>query len=116
MENWKHFGALLTGIAALLSASIPIASCIKEYKDNYIIQSSKVRNEVTVKRPVAIVSDSDGWVNLRRGPSIEAPIIIKIENGYKVYILDKINNWTKVETSLGDVGYIYSDRLIIQNE
>lgn len=116
MENWKHIGALLTGIAALITASIPIASYLKEFQDKHITNIGKIDTHSSVKRLKAIIHDKDGWVNLRKEPSINAPIIIKIENGYKVYIIEKINNWSKVETILGDIGYIYSDRLIVQNE
>ena len=107
MESWKHIGGLLTGIAALITAAIPIFS--------YINETSKANvdkiNQLTSHKQFALVNDPDGWVNLRVDPNASSSIIRKIENGYRVEILDRQGNWLKIKTSLDEIGFIYYDRL-----
>lgn len=104
-ENIKHFGAILTGIAAIITASIPIFSYLKEDK------KENIQNEIKIQKNFAYIDDPDGWVNLRVEPNSNSRVITKIENGYRVEILEKNGNWYKVKTYINDVGYIYSDRL-----
>lgn len=108
LENSKHFGAILTGIAAIITASIPIFSYLKEDK------KENIQNEIKIQKNFAYIDDPDGWVNLRLQPNSSSKIITKIENGYRVEILEKNGNWYKVKTYIDDVGYIYSDRLKLQ--
>jgi uncharacterized protein YgiM (DUF1202 family) len=115
MENWKHIGGLLTGVAAIITASIPIFSYLKsDIAKNTIatkIQKEQQVMPVTQIKQYAVISDPDGWVNLRVSPNINSKIIKKIENGYRVHFLDKSGNWSKVQTDIGEIGFIYSDRL-----
>jgi uncharacterized protein YgiM (DUF1202 family) len=109
MENWKYIGALFTGLAALLTASISVFN----YFDSTVVQS-KTRLTDSIKH-YAVINDPDGWVNLRTAPTTNSPILYKIENGYKVEILQKNGNWFQVKTSIGDIGFIYTNRFVIQN-
>ena len=108
MENWKHIGGLLTGIAALITAAIPIFSYLNESGK---INAVKINELKEPKKQYALVNDPDGWVNLRVAPNASSGVIRKIENGYRVEILDRQGNWTKVKTSIDEVGFIYYDRL-----
>lgn len=117
MENWKHLGALLSGVAALLTAGFSVFSYLNKTQSDNIqkIQETNIQQPV-IKKQFAIINDQDGWVNLRTSPSTSSQIIVKIENGYKVQILQKNGNWYRVKNSIGDIGYIYSDRLILNYE
>jgi len=132
MESWKHLGAILTGVAALLTASIPLFSFLKETQNKHATSVQKLTEEVAPKsfntdkniflinqnkdskRQFAFIDDPDGWVNLRTKPTISAQVLTKIENGYRVEILERSGNWYKVKTYIDDIGYIYSDRLQLQ--
>jgi hypothetical protein len=113
MECWKHIGGLLTGIAALLTASIPLFIHLKEppLKQNTSTEQTTKKQSLTVKRQYALVNDPEGWVNLRSLSNVSSKVITRIENGYRVEIVDKVGNWYKVKTSIDEVGYIYHDRL-----
>lgn len=117
MENWKHIGALLSGVAALLTAGFSVFSYLNKTQNANIqkIEETRIQQPV-IKKQFAIINDSDGWVNMRSSPSASSQVIIKIENGYKVEILQKNGNWYRVKNSIGDVGYIYSDRLMLNYE
>jgi hypothetical protein len=108
LENWKHVGALLTGIAALITASIPIVSYLNE---NGKINAVKINELKEPKKQYAFINDPDGWVNLRVAPNVNSGVIRRMENGYRVEILDRQGNWFRVKTSIDEVGFIYHDRL-----
>lgn len=108
MENWKHLGILLSGLAALITAFISIFTHLEETQKTHIQKIQEIQANFT-----ALINDPEGWVNLRSSPSIKSSIIVKIENGYKVEVIERQGNWFKVKTSLGDIGYIYSNRLQI---
>lgn len=116
MENWKHIGALLTGIAALITASIPIASYLQDIQWFGISKIKQAQPQVSTSKRYAFIDDPDGWVNVRVEPSVSSKVITKIENGYRVEVLEKKGNWYRVKTFIDDIGYIYGDRLIIKNE
>ena len=111
MENWKHIGALLTGIAALITACIPLFSMLTESQPKAPTTLHQSPNSLI---QYAIVNDPDGWVNLRTNPTTTSQPIIKLINGSKVQILEQIKNWYKVKTNINEIGYIYSDRLKLQ--
>jgi uncharacterized protein YgiM (DUF1202 family) len=111
LENWKHFGALFAGIAALLSTFLSIYG---EFKP-HMIEKEKQSEEKKEELVRACVNDPDGWVNLRKLPDVNSEIIAKINNGFFVEILGKEKNWFFVKTHNNKTGYIYFDRLEIQN-
>jgi len=113
MEQWKHLGAVFSGVAALITAFVAIFSFLKQTQDYSITKIQQIPLGTTSITQYAIINDPDGWTNLRSNPSIKSGIIVKIENGYRIEILEKNGNWYKIKTSLGDVGYIYSNRLQI---
>jgi uncharacterized protein YgiM (DUF1202 family) len=109
MEHWKHVGALLTGIAALMTAAVSIFSFLNSaQKHNISIIASLEDKNNTV---YAFVYDKDGHANLRDNPSVEANIITILDNGTKIEVIEKKYNWFKVKTLNGKLGFIYYDRL-----
>jgi uncharacterized protein YgiM (DUF1202 family) len=106
MEKWKHVVGLLTGLAALITATLPIISLIKESNQKY-----EFNHINDIKKNYAFVNDPDGWVNVRINPSTESKVLTKIKNGFRVEIITKSGNWYKVKTYNDQVGYIYFDRL-----
>ena len=102
--KWQHIGVTLTGCAALITA------CIGVYEK---IWSTAQHMQQKTKREYGIVDDKDGWVNLRESPNISAPVVVKVLNGTNLEIIGKNDNWYKVYTESGRIGFVYKDRLLI---
>ena len=111
MKNWQYVGTILTGVAALITAGVGL------YEKLHTLQKEIYKPAVhqKVKKQYGIVKDKDGWVNLRERPDVSCPSLAKILNDTNLEILDKTQNWYKVYTESGRIGYIYEDRLIIFN-
>jgi len=102
--KWQHIGVTLTGCAALITAGIGVYE-----KLSSVVQPAQQK----VKREYGIVDDKDGWVNLRESPNISAPVVVKVLNGTNLEIIGKNDNWYKVYTESGRIGFVYKDRLLI---
>jgi uncharacterized protein YgiM (DUF1202 family) len=111
MKNnyWQHIGIMLTGIAAIITACVGVYDKIKAVHQEIY----KPVLENTKKRQYGIVDDKDGWVNLRELPDVNSLSLAKILNGTNLEIIDKSENWFKVYTESGRIGYIFKDRLIL---
>lgn len=58
-----------------------------------------------------IYSPSDGYLNLREGPSTNYPIIQPMYNGQRVWIIGRSGNWRQVRHESGTVGWAYHSYL-----
>lgn len=109
MNNWQYIGALLTGVAALITAGVGVYDKLSTvHKELYQIEKPKKE-----KKEYGVVDDKDGWVYLREKPSVDSAQLARILNGTNLEIIGTSGNWVKVYTESGRVGYIYRDRLII---
>ena len=93
-DNWKHTGVLLSGIAALLTASVPIFNFLKSSREEHI---QKIKEIQTTPKTLAVVSDPDGCVHIRGLPNSQSLILMKLQNGFEVEILKKEGNWFLVK-------------------
>lgn len=62
----------------------------------------------------AIISDKDGWCNIRSSEKIANNIQDKLNNGHLVYCYEKRGNWVNADYSKSGNdknGYVYFDRL-----
>ena len=62
----------------------------------------------------AIISDKDGFVNVRSTAKIENNISDKLENGFVVYSFEPTGNWINIDykkKGKESGGYIYKDRI-----
>jgi uncharacterized protein YgiM (DUF1202 family) len=62
----------------------------------------------------AIVSDKDGYVNVRSKPEVTKNISDTLRNGHLVYCLETQNNWVNIDYTKrkeSSNGYVYRDRL-----
>jgi uncharacterized protein YgiM (DUF1202 family) len=109
MNNWQYIGALLTGVAALITAGIGV------YDKLLTVNRELYRFETTkkIKREYGVVEDKDGWVYLREKPNVESAQLAKILNGTNLEIIGSEGNWVRVYTESGREGYVYRDRLLI---
>jgi len=57
----------------------------------------------------AIVSDKDGFVNVRSENKIADNIIDTLKNGHLMYCFESADNWTNIDFNRGN-GFIYKDR------
>jgi hypothetical protein len=61
----------------------------------------------------AIISDRDGYINVRKGASKDNAIVDKLKNGHLIYCLEVKGHWTNIDYSKNNndlTGYIYYDR------
>lgn len=61
-----------------------------------------------------VVQDSDGYSNIREASEMKSSIIGKVNTGEGVFILENINDWFKIETKEGDIGYIHGSRIKLE--
>lgn len=59
-----------------------------------------------------VYSSSDGYLNLRRGPSTENSIIKRMYNGESVSVLGKNGNWINIRHQSGTQGWAYGKYLV----
>ena len=110
MKHWQYIGTILTGVAALITAGVGL------YEKLHTVQTEIYKTITSpLKREYGIVHDKDGCVNLRSEPNTNSAAIARILNGTNLEVLDKTENWFKVYTESGRVGYIFKDRLILVN-
>ncbi|GEP97619.1 SH3 domain-containing protein [Chitinophaga cymbidii] len=61
----------------------------------------------------AIVSDADGFLNVRADGQQNSKVIDKLENGHLIYCFEKKGNWTNIDYTKAAKelnGYVYQDR------
>ena len=66
----------------------------------------------------AIISDKDGFVNVRNGGNPNSKVTDSLQNGHLVYCLESKGNWTNIDyTKNGKElnGYVYKDRYKLVN-
>lgn len=110
MNSWQYIGAILTGIAALITAGLGVYDKLQTVHQA-IYTEKAVRNKKIIE--YGLVNDKDGWVYLREKPDVSSTALAKLINDTNVRILNSSNNWYQVYTESGRIGYIYKDRLII---
>lgn len=109
MNNWQYIGAILTGVAALVTAGIGVYDKLHTvHKEVYLPLLQQ-----KVKREYGIVEDKDGWVNMRERPDISSPSLARILNGTNLEVIGRSGDWLEVYTESGRTGYIFKDRLIL---
>lgn len=110
--NLNAWAAILTGVAALTTAFVGAYEKLKTVNVQ-INHSITAENEKTTNKKYGIVSDPDGWVNLRESADINSKAMAKILNDTNLEILEKNGNWFKVYTESGLTGYVFHNRLLI---
>lgn len=89
-------------------------------KQGYM-HKSRIRTVVDGFTGAARVSDPDGYLNIREGPSTSYKVVGKAQNQEVLYLLpapwdikhkDPIGPWIRVMTVNGQIGYVSSTRLI----
>jgi uncharacterized protein YgiM (DUF1202 family) len=112
MEGWKSFGVFLTGFAAVVTAVTALLTYVIESGIMINDKNIKQKDELAVKeQQLAMVNDSDDWVNVRELPNTSSKVLFKLNNKQIVFIVDKTENWYRIRTDDNRFGYIYFDRL-----
>lgn len=61
----------------------------------------------------AIVSDNDGYINVREDGTTNCKIVEKLNNGHLIYCFENKGNWTNIDYTKNNKdqnGYVYKDR------
>ncbi len=78
------------------------------YNPSYYTTDPSVTDTDTVINKYVTIQSSDGYANLRWGPSTSWGIICKEYNGDKLWALDQNGSWYRVVDNAGRVGYVSS--------
>jgi hypothetical protein len=68
------------------------------------------------KSEIAVISDADGFTNLRSGKGTNYSIIQKIFSNKKFDVYPSSEKWWKVKTNNGSIGYIFHNRVDLLNK
>ena len=58
-----------------------------------------------------IISDPDGYTNLRTDKNPQSGILQKITTGEEIEVLDNTGDWWKVKSKNGKIGYVHKSRI-----
>jgi hypothetical protein len=67
----------------------------------------------------AIVSDTDGFLNVRQDGQHNSTIVDKLQNGHLIYCFDKKGNWTNIDYIKKEKelnGYVYQNRYTLVSD
>lgn len=103
MNNLQQIGAVLTGVAALATASVTVYTTLSDPNKENIIEQ---------KKRSGFIYDQDGWTNLRQLPSSDSKIITRLANDTEIFILNQSGNWYQIQTKNNIVGFIYKDNFL----
>ena len=103
MNNLQQIGAVLTGIAALATASVTVYTTLNDPNTEKITEQQK---------RYGFIFDQDGWTNLRQLPNSESKIITRLANDTEIFILNQSGNWYQIQTKNNVVGFIYKDNFL----
>ncbi len=78
-------------------------STLKDYV-KYIYQKTEDDN-------IYIISDPDGYTNLRKNKNTSSEILQKIKSGEKIDVLDQTGDWWFIQTKDGKKGYVHKSRI-----
>jgi len=92
-----------------------------ENKDYVVTDNSKEIQNIAPqsdnsKGEPAVISDADGFTNLREGKGTSYSVIRKIYTNEKIEAYPSDDKWWKVKTSDGVIGYMYHDRIDLLNK
>lgn len=110
-NTWHKVKVLRTGLTGYMyGAYITFNSWydpdpVPSPEDRYIPDAS-VMDTDTVLNKAGTVSSSDGYANLRWGPSTSYGVITRLYNGESVWVLEQNGTWYRVRDSHGRVGYV----------
>lgn len=103
MNNLQQIGAVLTGVAAIATASVSVYTTLNEPNTEKITEQ---------KKRSGFIYDQDGWTNLRQLPSSDSRIIARLANDTEIFILNQSGNWYQIQTKNNVVGFIYKDNFL----
>ncbi|ELY2018379.1 SH3 domain-containing protein [Flavobacterium psychrophilum] len=83
-----------------------------------IKKSRNKQPEIIAKNKQSIfeIYDNDGYTNLREDKNSTSKIIDKLNSGEEVTIIESIEDWWKIKSKIGKIGYVHKSRLRIKTE
>jgi uncharacterized protein YgiM (DUF1202 family) len=125
---WSTLPGILTGAAALITAitggylafnRAPNVATQTPAGPSQTAATAAPTSSAPVPRPAtpssgevpAMVVDPDGWTNLRSGPSTDAAIVGRINEGEIFWTKPQNEAWWPVRTAGGAEGYVHRSRV-----
>jgi uncharacterized protein YgiM (DUF1202 family) len=127
MENWKSIGALLSGIAALITAvatleskdllprlNIPPFTIFTTTSKGATLPGSAASAASAASETVkkAVIYDQDGWTNLRQLPTTTSNILQKLYNDEEIVVLGRSGSWYQIKTKSNQIGFVYKTNIL----
>lgn len=85
-------------------------------KNYYNLKISPILNKYIIKKNISfsynIISDPDGYTNLRKDKSINSEVLQKIKSGEHIQVLDNMGDWFLIKTKEVKKGYVHRSRII----
>lgn len=93
--------------------ALAISNSIRQYFNTQSANTTPSNGNQNQDRRVGRVTLSSGYLNIRREPSLNAPVIGMAPNGAEVTVLDQVGNWYHISYDSID-GYVYDQYLRVQ--
>ena len=112
-NTWHKVKVLRTGLTGYMYGAYisfnswydPDPDPVPSPEDHYIPDASLMDTD-TVLNKTGTINSSDGYANLRWGPSTTYGVITRLYNGESVWVLEQNGTWYRVRDSYGRVGYV----------
>ena len=111
-NTWHRVKVLRTGLTGYMYGAYisfsryePDDPVDPPHEDDYIPDAS-VADTDTVLNKSGTISSSDGYANLRWGPSTAYSIMGRLYNGDSVWVLEQNGTWYRVRDKGGRIGYV----------
>lgn len=99
------YGAYITFLGSSSSGGQSSSGSSSTSSSKYTADAS-VRDTDSVLNVYGTISSSDGYANLRWGPSTSFSVITRVYNSTQVHVLELNGSWYRCRLSDGKVGYI----------
>jgi uncharacterized protein YgiM (DUF1202 family) len=127
---WASIPGMLTGLAAVISALTGLYALWA--KDAPVAKESAAAQPVPLSQvavvapavPVlhdpfilsAVISDPDGFTNVRSTPAATGQVVVKLQAGEIFRTFRQDGNWWQVKTPEGRVGYVHVSRIQLKSD
>lgn len=124
---WASAPGVLTGLAAVISALTGLyalwAKDTPQPKELPVVSSTSASSPAVQPAAVsqdpfilsAVVSDPDGFTNVRSTPAATGQIVVAVRVGEVFRTFRQDGNWWQVKTQEGRVGYMHVSRIQLKS-
>jgi uncharacterized protein YgiM (DUF1202 family) len=127
---WAGIPGMLTGLAAVISAVTGLyalwAKDVPVTKESTAEPLAPLAQVAAVAPSVpalhdpfilsAVISDPDGFTNVRSTPAANGQVVVKLQAGEVFRTFRQDGSWWQVKTPAGRVGYVHVSRIQLKSD